>query len=266
VRKFWWVIFLVLGFVVFQWPDDRLHVVFCDVGQGDAILIRKGEVEVLVDGGWNERAVLECLGNNLPFWDRRIELVVGTHGDRDHVGGLPGVLERYEVGKVVSGVWEGEDWEKLIEVSDELGVKKESVRSGDEIRVGDLDFLVLWPVDEKGEDNDASVVLELMYGEFEVLLTGDISAEVEEEVVGRVLGQVEVLKVAHHGSKYSSDEKFLDKLGGKLAVIQVGKNSYGHPSKEVLDRLDTFGYTALRNDMDGEIEVISDGERWWVAE
>lgn len=254
-----------------QWPDGRLHVVFCDVGQGDGILMSQGNWQVLVDGGKKGERVLSCLGENMAFWDRKIEMVVSTHGEKDHLGGLDEVLDRYEVGKLVVGsVQENEGTMELVRLAEEKGVEVHEVGRGDRMRVGEVEMEVLWPEEEKGKVlgvsdslNEQSVVLEMGWREFEVLLTGDIG-EVVEEYLGEKLDRVEVLKVGHHGSKFSSSEKFLEKVRPEVAVIQVGKNSFGHPTDEVLERLEAVGARVFRNDKRGEVEVVSDGERWWV--
>src|SRR5687767_4509233 len=109
--KKWWLIPIFFALTIFwlvkQWPDERVKVVFCSVGQGDSQLIIWKQVQVLIDGGIGEEGVLRCLGDHLPFWDRKIEMLVSTHPDQDHVGGLPSVLERYEVGVVLANEIEG---------------------------------------------------------------------------------------------------------------------------------------------------------------
>lgn len=272
-RKVKGVLLALMGVVIWgavQWPDGRLHVVFCDVGQGDSILMIKGSAQVLVDGGAGEE-VLACLGERMPFWDRKIELVVNTHPQKDHLGGLDEVVERYRVGKMVvsSLEGEGEEVKELAEVVEKKGVAVYQARKGDRIRVGEMSFAVLWPEREEGKVlgvssvNEQSLVLLGSLGEFDWLLTGDIGEETEKLMEKR-LRPVEVLKVAHHGSKFSSSEDFLQRVKPELAVIQVGKNSFGHPTREALERLERVGAGVLRNDQQGTIEVVSDGERWWV--
>ncbi len=257
---------LVVGLLVLaavQWPDGRLRVVFCDVGQGDSILMSKGSMQVLVDGGPGDK-VLSCLGRQMPFWDRQIEVVVNTHGEEDHMGGLGEVLERYKVGKVIVSGWgDGDSW---IEKGRQVEVYE--AKKGDVIKAGEISFKVLWPEKEKNKVlgasslNEQSLVLLASYGRFDWLLTGDIGVETENSLDGLV--DVEVLKVAHHGSKFSSGESFLRKVKPELAVIQVGRNSFGHPTDEVLERLKASGVKVMRNDIHGDIKVVSDGKKWWV--
>ncbi len=282
---------LVISLIVLIWwwqerPDENLHVVFCDVGQGDAVLISKGEVQMLIDAG-PSGVVMECLENNMPFWDRKIEVVLNTHPDRDHIGGLDEVMEKYEIDKLIINGIKGrnKDSERVVRLVDEKGVEVVVAKEGDMIMMGEVEFKVLWPEEKQGEVlvwkdmdyeieeeredmNVMSVVGLLSWKDFEVLLTGDIG-QVEELALERmgVLEKVDILKVAHHGSKFSSSEKFLEKVRPNEAVIMVGAgNSFGHPTEEVLMRLERVGSRIWRTDEQGEIEIVSDGLRYWVEE
>jgi competence protein ComEC len=277
------IVALIIGAVV-VYPDQNLHIIFCDVGQGDAILITKGNTQILVDGGPNQK-VLSCLANHLPFWDRTIEMIILTHPDNDHLGGLPDVIERYNVTQLLSHglikdsaiFWTFRD--KVLEKN----IPVYSPKAGDKIRLAGIVFEVLSPQEKMGDElvwrketdsqvlgaytysiepNEASIVTLLSYGNFDVLLPGDISSQTEEAIESDK--DVEVLKVAHHGSKYSSSEEFLERISPDLAVISIGKNFYGHPTKEVLKRLRNLSIQVLRTDLEGEIEVVSDGKEWGI--
>ena len=282
---------LVISLIVLVWwwqekPDGKLHVVFCDVGQGDAVLVSKGEVQMLIDAGPG-RVVMDCLDNNMPFWDRKIEVVVNTHPDRDHIGGLDEVIEKYEIDKlIINGVRGGnEDSRRVLELVKDREIEVVVPMVGDKIIMGEVEFEIWWPEEKQGEVlawkdmsygieeeeeemNQVSVVGLLSWRDFEVLLTGDIG-QAEELALKRmgVLEKVDVLKVAHHGSKFSSCEKFLEKVRPNEAVIMVGeKNSFGHPAEEVLIRLERVGSRIWRTDEKGEIEIVSDGLRYWIEE
>lgn len=243
---FWSVvlIFLLLTWVVRQAPDGKLHVIFCDVGQGDASLIVKGDFQMLIDTGPKNGGVVACLGRQIPFWDRQIEIFVNSHPQADHIGALAEVEGRYRIGKKwLAGV------------------------AGDRIRYGNLSFDVLWPSDSlrsqagrPSDLNQLSVVVNLVYGEFSALFTGDLG-EAGERALARdgLLRQIDVLKVAHHGSKYSSSAEFLSAVRPKLAVISVGRNNYGHPTSEALERLKAVGARIWRTDKQGELEMVTDG-------
>ena len=284
-----WKEVLVVSLIGLVWwwqerPDGNLHVVFCDVGQGDAILVSQGEVEMLIDAGPGE-AVMDCLDEQIPFWDKKIEVVVISHEDRDHIGGLDKVMAEYEVEKlVINGVRSGNsDSEEVRELVRELEVEIKVAEKGDKIVMGEVKMEFWWPEEEQAEvlawrdgeetevegeegGNERSLVGLLSYGDFEVLLTGDIG-EAEELAMERtgVLRKVEVLKVAHHGSKFSSSESFLKEVRPDEAVIMVGeKNNFGHPAEEVLMRLESVGSRVWRTDLEGEIEIVSDGLRYWM--
>jgi len=265
---------LVIGLLwaaILRQPDEQLHLVFCDVGEGDAILIYRGSIQILIDGGPNQ-AVLTCLSRHLPFWDREIEMMVATHPDADHITGLIDVIERYNVKQfVLNSV--GKNSAVYQAFKEAVLAEKTPVyfpEEGDEISLESIKLAVLWPLSQEkvlgattieGEVNETSVAFHLSYGAFDALLPGDISSQVESRLA---LEDVEVLKVAHHGSKYSTSELLLKESLPELAVISVGKNSFGHPTKEVLEKLKKLGIEIMRTDEKGEIEIVSDGEKWEV--
>ena len=265
---------LVLGWVAYS-PDNNVHVIACDVGQGDGILIQQAQTQILIDGGPDE-AVLSCLSRHMPFWDREVELVVLTNGDADHVTGLIEVVKRYQVGKLVTNdlIKDTDRFRLFEEVVQERGVEKYAPKVGDQIKVGDLRFDVLWPNEavlgsstmySANKGNEQSVVVKLSYGEFDVLLTGDIGEETEDKLMG--LSEVEVLKVGHHGSRYSSSSEFLERVSPQVAVISAGeKNNYGHPAPDALQRLEAVGAQILRTDELGDVEIVSDGQRYWIVD
>lgn len=274
---------LVVG-VAFSFPDQNLHFIFCDVGQGDAILAIKGDNQVLIDAGPGER-VLGCLSEHIPFWDKTLELVILTHPEADHAGGLPSVIERYGVKQLVSNslVVESGIFQKLREQVLLKQIPVYSPKVGDRIKIGELEIGILYPLEKLGDEivwknsespqvlgmytgnlNETSIVSLLKYGNFGALLTGDIGIEQETEMLDRVQ-PCQILKVAHHGSKYSTSQEFLEKISPDLAIISVGAtNRYGHPTKEVLERLSNLAIRILRTDLEGEIEIISDGKSWGI--
>jgi competence protein ComEC len=266
-------VLLILAFFVWRGlPDGKLHVTFLDVGQGDAIFIQTPSGrQVLIDGGPSGTQVLSELGRQMPFWDRSLDLVLLTHPESDHVTGLIAVLERYRVDAVVFREMEMDSatytrWLKVVEAEDA------AVYQGEEgLRLAldqGLEMMVLHPGSKLEKDaNDNSVVTRLTYRQVSFLLTGDIEAEVERElVVGATRGsplRSTVLKVAHHGSCSSTTQAFLDAVDPEVAIISVGAdNRFGHPCDEVLDRLDDT--PMYRTDENGAVEIISDGTQMWV--
>ncbi len=262
---------------VYEVPSENLKIRFCSVGQGDATVVTKRSIQVVIDGGPNDK-VLDCLKREMPFWDRRIEVIILSHAQADHYKGLIELMRRFDVGLLVAEIPDDAN-EELREVVKSLEEKRISVSHGEKIRLKGLEFDVWWPekkIKVEGKDgvveiakeediNERSVVVELVYGSLEVLFTGDLGSESEEELLNRGwVRDVDVLKVGHHGSKYSSSREWLEKLSPELAVIEVGKNSFGHPAQETLERLESVGAEVKRTDKDGEVVVVSDGERWWV--
>jgi len=252
-------------------PDGRLHIFFLDVGQGDAIFISTPDGrQILVDGGPSPDALLDELGDVMPFWDRSLDLVVLTHPDADHMNGLLVVPERYRIGRVVdSALSAGSDdaaaWAAVLSTSE---IPHITVFRGAQLRAGNVLLTVLGPPANLSAaaagDNAASLVLRLDYGRTSALLTGDAPEAVETEMLAATLPlDVDVLKVGHHGSADSTSGAFVAAVSPQLAVIQVGSgNSFGHPAPAVLDRLRDV--EVLRTDLNGRVEAISDGTAWQV--
>ena len=257
---------------LFAPADNRLRVVFLDVGQGDAVYIRtpSGQ-DVLIDGGPSPQRLAQELGRQMPFWNRTIELVVLTHGDADHLTGLLEALKRYEVGQVVYPGADAQtqlygEWLSLLSAED---VPYIPVSAGQTIRLaGGLELDILNPLEAgDAEANETSVVLSLEYGEVTFLFTGDLPAVSENELIyRRLLPDATVLKVGHHGSPGSTGGPFLSVIRPELAVIQVGKNSYGHPSLEVIGALEEYAVPGgvYRTDSDGAITMVTDGITIWL--
>ena len=240
-----------------------LEVHFLSVGQGDAQFIESPAGNVLIDGGPSKRVVHE-IDKFLDYPDRTIDVVLMTHPNRDHIKGFVDVLKRYDVRLfVMTGV----RYDTLPEYQEILALIREKRipvlygQRGQEIRFGGPTLQILWPAEvlrdrayPREKLNDTSIVAKLSGGDFDVLFTGDISAAVERTLADSV-GDIEVLKVAHHGSKYSSDANFLRATRPEIAVIGVGKNSYGHPTQEALSRLAAIGARAFRTDLEGSFTV-----------
>lgn len=274
-----------------QIPSDKVRMVVCDVGQGDGILIMKGNNQVLIDGGPSSEKILSCLERYVPFYDRTIELIVLTNTDFDHLQGLNAVVERYEVIEFVTsdGVHESDALSKFVDSLGRSEVVAQLVERGDLIKIGKgetrdkLLFEVLWPPDamteyvavfgdemdkskreqilgasaKRGNLNERSVVLLLLEDEKTILLMGDAGDQAEKELLlSGDLPDVDILKVGHHGSKYASSLEFLEKVRPELAVISVGsRNTYGHPTPETLGRLEQVGAVVKRTDLEGTIVI-----------
>lgn len=250
-------------------PSGALVVSFIDVGQGDATLIQSGGESYLVDGGDPEAGpeVVDFLRSR---GVEELNGMVATHPDADHIGGLPYVLDAFEVSTVyLSGDTKGTTTSNtfLRAVRDE-GAKVFEARAGLRLDWGGVDATVVAPPPEElfSDSNENSVSVLLTYGEARILLAGD-AEEGEEEYManGPYTGPLTVLKVNHHGSNSSSTPVFLSRFPPKIAVIQVGENSYGHPTPETLERLREYGAKVFRNDEDGDVVVTIKDQQVDVA-
>lgn len=253
-------------------PPARLRVTVLDVGEGDAILIQApGGRDVLVDGGPGG-AVLRGLGDELSWDDRSIELVVLTHPQADHLTGLPDVLARYDVGRVLAGPGaqpSAAERAWLTAVRGE-GLAIETARQGMTFDLGGCVRLdVLGPdaaMAADGQVNNTGVVLRLSCGDVSFLLAADIEAPAERALLADGVDlRSTVLKVAHHGSKTSSTAEFLAAVRPRIAVVSSGKdNPFGHPAPEVVGRLDD--YADVYNTADaGAVRFETDGRQLWVS-
>jgi len=270
------VVAILVSVAAATMPDDNLHISFLDVGQGDAILLQKGNQQVLVDGGPSPQAISLGLGSKMPFWDRTIDLVILTHPSADHVTGLVEVLQRYQVKQVLYPDldFESDIYGEWLRVIEEKDIERTLAQAGQQIDLGEgVVIKVLNPPippltgTESDIDNNG-MVLNISLGEVSFLLTADIMEEAEWELIAqRVDLRSIVLKVAHHGSDTSTSPEFLAVVDPQLAVISVGEdNPYGHPTDEVIERLEEKlgAENIYRTDEQGTIEFITDGERLWV--
>ncbi len=264
--------FFIWSAVFAETRGGVLTVAFLDVGQGDAIFIESPNGnQMLIDGGPGV-AVLKPLGEMMPFYDRSIDVVIATHPDADHIGGLPEVLRRYDVETFLDPGISSDTgiYKALVQSIGLAGVEYVVARRGMTIDLGDDTKLeILFPDrDMEGADtNDASIVAKLTYGSTSFLLTGDSPQKIEKYLVsidGKNL-DVDVLKAGHHGSRTSTSAAFLGAASPDYAIISTGKNNrYGHPHKEVMELLQQFDVKVLRTDEDGTIVLKSDGETIFV--
>ena len=225
-----------------------------DVGQADAILIRQGGAVALVDCGLDERVVSALVRNNV----HHIDAVFVTHWDEDHWGGLPAVLEQFSVGTIAVAADALED--APAEVLSRPGVEYRQVRRGDTVDIGSFCARVMWPFESvDGEGNEDSLVLLLSYVQggqsLRMLLTGDAELDQEREFVQKV-GDIDVLKLGHHGSKVSVDLDLLEALKPELSIASAGEgNRYGHPSDACIDAVKEAGGAFACTIEQGDITV-----------
>ena len=266
------ILFLIWGL---NQPDGNLHVAFLDVGQGDAIFIQTPSGrQIVVDGGPQPSVLYQRLGQQIPFWDREIDLVIATHPEADHISGLPGLFDRYQIGQLLTNgeIKETAVSEALNTIATAQGVPIRPVSAGEVIFIEDgVQLEVLNPPGLLAfqNSNQNSVAVRLTYGNLSILLTGDTEMLAEQAMIqsGRTLHSI-ILKAGHHGSNTSSTTTFLTAVQPQIVIISSGQdNRFGHPHPEVLERVAQVGAAVLRTDQLGTIEVISDGQMmWWQAE
>ena len=258
---------LIWSAVVSTSPSDTLVVAFLDVGQGDAIFIEAPNgSQVLIDGGPN-KSVLRELGRMMPFYDRSIDVVIATHPDSDHIGGLPAVFKNFDVDVVFdpgvdsdSGVFKA--YEDLIL---EKNIKRIHPFAGTVISLGkDISLEILFPDRDASnmKANTASIIARLVYGESEFLFTGDSPKSIEKYLmsIGADI-ESDVLKVGHHGSKTSSVESFVARVSPAIAVVSAGKdNRYGHPHREVIETFNAAEIDMYSTAEEGTIICTTKGD------
>lgn len=250
---------------------NELILHFLDVGQGDSVLIQTPGADILVDAG-DDRAGMQVV---LPYLEKMgitsLDMVVMTHPHFDHIGGLIPVLQRYPIGQILADgqIHTTRTYENLLTLIYEKEIPFYLARAGDQLTIPGLDeVMVLNPTEPflPGLNNN-SVVLKLRYGSIVILLMGDVEVEAEEHMLaGDSLSGVQILKVAHHGSKTSSTKAFLEAVNPNLAIMSVGAdNVYGLPDEEILNRFKEANIQVLRTDLLGTIIVVSDGSSYRVV-
>ena len=280
-EKFWkYRLGILLGVILLlaRYPSNNLQITFLDVGQGDGICMELPDGRVyLMDGGSSD---VSKVGNYrlVPFLKakgiRKIDAVFLSHGDADHINGIAELLEEKQMSIDCICLPAGAEQEEFVEIRDLAQARNISVRT---IQAGDFwesngtKFLCLNPADVTESGNAASVVLYMEYENFSMLLTGDLEGEGEKSVADllrtNAIADVSVLKVAHHGSKNSTKEEFLRQCSPTVAVISCGEhNTYGHPHKETLERLNDMGTAIYRTDCSGAVQITVSGSRMKVTE
>ena len=248
-----------------------LSVTFLDVGQGDAILIETPDgVQMLIDGG-PDASVLPELAATLPWFDHTIDVIIGTHPDKDHIGGLVDVLKKYQVDTIITTENTGETT-TAEKYHDMLMGEKAVVMMARTRQVYTLGasttVKIFSPAADPSmlESNTASIVAQVRYGEIEFLLSGDAPSSIENYLVETFGVQLksEVLKLGHHGSKTSSSENFLTAVSPLFTVVSSGRdNSYGHPAKEVVERVNELSIPLVNTAEEGRITFQTDGVSVW---
>lgn len=265
----------LIAYTLLRNHPNQLVVTFLDVGQGDAILIEGPTgAQVLIDGG-KDRSALRELPKHMSVLDRDIDMIVATHPDADHIGGLPEIFHRYAVTRFMSSSVASDSWyaEALSDaVQNEPGLTHVVAHRGMRLHLGGGAYAdVLYPDRDipSVDTNTGSVVLRIVYGNTSFVLSGDAPQLVEEWVTtldvidaASYALDADVLKAGHHGSRTSTSEAWMKALSPDVVVISAGKdNSYGHPHEEIVSRIREYGSELVSTAESGSISFVSDGYR-----
>jgi len=286
MKKIFVIVFLILlsmgTIIVYQYTgfyDDKLHIVVCDVGQGDGIFIRTPKrLNLIIDSG-PDNSMLSCLSKHMPFWDKTFHIAFLTHPHTDHFAGFNSIVKRYNVLSFDTERLENKavGFEELMKIIKNKKIPIRYLYSGDSFKTKEgVGISLLGPTSEFlqqtspngviGESKEfASLITLISYGSFNAVFTGDSQASELEDALSKMRGitSISVLQVPHHGSKTGLSKEILEMIRPKLAVVSVGsKNRYGHPAPFTLDLLSQFKIKILRTDQDGDIKIISDGVGW----
>lgn len=269
---FLWVVQFSNPFGLFGSEQSQfLTVTFLDIGQGDSILIQTPDgVQMLIDGG-PDGTVLRRLAKEMPWFDRTIDVVLGTHPDKDHIGGLVDVLKNYQVANIITT--ENRSRTSVDNAfSDAMTKEKANIinaRAGQVFMLGASTTVTVFSPDHDPtglETNTSSIVVKVSYGDMDFMLTGDAPISIENYLVKtyRPLLASEVLKLGHHGSRTSTGEDFLTAVHPTYGVVSAGKNnSYGHPHAEVVESVKARGINLVSTIDTGDIQFVTDGLTLW---
>ncbi len=286
------LIFLISSFLIFKIFLDLenrnyLKIIFLDVGQGDSIFIETPSgFQTIVDGGPNS-VVIRSLSKFLPFYDRQIDFLIASHSDSDHVAGFVELIKRFKINFYGQNfIKDGDSLnQEILNLINQKEIDQYYLGSGDKIILDqnkNIYLEILWPPSDHQEkdNNDNSLVIRIVYDQIKVLLTGDISVEIENKLVNFYSNKnqidslkSEILKAGHHGSKTSTSKEFLDVVNPNYIIISAGKdNRFGHPHQDVLDRINNYKNDSkreieiLETSIDGSIYFQSDGREVWLVD
>ena len=248
---------------VFNEVNSNLIVSYLDVGQADSILIENNKEYMLIDAGNNEDGELL-----VKYFNQKeitnFKYLVGTHPHEDHIGGLDDVINNFDVGTIYmpDAITTTKTFTDVLDAIENKGLTYKVPKIQETFTLGEATLEVIYTGTDTKELNNTSIVLRLVFGETTFLFTGDDEDKAEETILKSGLNiQADVLKIGHHGSKYSTTDEFLNEVNPKYAIISVGEgNSYKHPESIVLNKLDDNNIEVHRTDLEGTIIVTSDGK------
>jgi competence protein ComEC len=261
------IFFYFLFLIGVEKKDNYLQVSFIDSGQADTILIKTpSQHNIVIDLG-SKKGFLG-LDKKIKWWNKNIDLLIITHPHNDHIEGIVPLLNNYNVKKIMhTGVVHSSPlWQKILDEIKKREIPVIAPSKNQIISLGENCFLeIIFPTEsfvnkEVSNLNNTSIVSKLDCMNSKFLFMGDAESEVENELI-KLNADIksDVLKVGHHGSISSSQEDFLKKISPQIAIITVGDNNFGHPSRRVIRRLEKLNVSIFRTDIDGTINIVSDG-------
>lgn len=234
--------------------SQNLQVYYFDVGQADSILVTNQEKTMLIDAGNNADGDL-LVQNLKKLKIHKIDYLIGTHPHEDHIGGLDDIIQNFEIGTIYMPKVQTntKTFEDVLDAVSDKNLKIRTPKVGDSFKIGEAQCKIVSVSENKTNFNLSSIIIQMEFDGVSYLFTGDAEKEIEENLT---IGKINILKVAHHGSNTSSNNEFIQKIAPQIAIISVGKqNSYGHPDKEVLERLEKIGSKIYRTDEVGNIMI-----------
>lgn len=240
--------------------DNKLRVYFIDVGQADSILLSINNHNMLIDSGnYNDRFKLTKYIKSLGI--EKFDYVIGSHAHEDHIGSMSYIIKNFDIDHYIMPSTETKynSYKYTIKALDKKNMKVEEPIIGSKIKLDDVSCNIIYSDNDEEDINNNSIVMKCTFFNNSYLFTGDTTSDIEHKIIDKDL-KSDVLKVAHHGSRYSSSAVFLDKVNPKYAIIPCGiDNEYGYPHKVTLDKLNKLNVKVFRTDLDGTIISTSDG-------
>ncbi len=260
LANFW--VYINLAHTLSLRNSSEFEIIFLDVGQGDSILIKTAQGGIgIIDAG-PESNILPSLYNNLSYFERKIDFLIATHADADHVSGILEILDRFEVKNLYLPLSkkDTEIFEAIVNKANQFNINSYILNKNTDFYFDGLNFDILWPNESTAgisDINDESYAINISTNKFSLLTMGDLSNLFELEAAKALKNKdIDVLKVSHHGSASSTGMDLLDLVTPELAVVSAGKNnSYGHPSAEVLGNLMSKNIQVFRTDQQGDINI-----------
>ena len=239
--------------------SSEIEIYYFDVGQADSILITNQDKYMLIDAGNNAdgRLIVQQLKS---MGISKIDYLIGTHPHEDHIGGLDDVIDNFKIGALYMPYREEDSkaFEDVLDSVSNKNMKIKTPKAGTKFSLGEANCIILSALSDVEDTNDSSIVLQISFENTKYLFTGDLTSNVESEINWQ---DIDVLKVAHHGSRYSTSKAFLEVVKPEIAIISDGPNNdYDHPHKELLKRLKDIKAEIYRTDLYGTIHLKSDGE------